>query len=115
MFKDNYIILQKVAAAESPLARTPLAEEFVPGGINIGVSVPIDYEVQGVLMEDVTVGCCLSLFRTHRNGVQSEGVMSTSPIVSIDTDGEYMRISTANSIYHLYQMTATPASDELPC
>ncbi|MEI8310445.1 MAG: hypothetical protein WCH98_06800 [Verrucomicrobiota bacterium] len=69
---------------------------WVPGGWSNVASLPVDYEMRGVLLAEIRVGEPIYLFRTERNGVTAEGFFSSSPVRQIQGDG---RVITLNSVY----------------
>jgi hypothetical protein len=70
---------------------------YVPGAADNATSLPIDYEMTGVLLEPPTVGGRVKLLRLERNGVSAMGLFESTPVVSINGS----EFSTQNSIYRL--------------
>lgn len=102
----KYVLIQKIAASE--LAECPPAawENFRPGAPTpVGVSLPVDYTLEGWLLEDPRVGSCVRVLRRTRNGVPAAGIYTSSEVTAVNPDG-YV---TLNSIYQMRE-TAT----ELP-
>ena len=85
-----------VAGAPWPTASK---QEYDPGMDNGAVSPPVEYEVQGTLVSDMTLGGKLYIDRTHRNGFEAPGGMITSHITSIAFRSNGVLVTTRNSVY----------------
>ncbi len=98
--------LTKVGAAQDAKYPTPQKDAYIPGGLNDGVSLPLDYESEGLLVGDVEVGRRIYMDRTHRNGVFAIGELISSPVVSIrpSANGKGLLVITGNSMYRLEEM-----------
>lgn len=59
-------------------------------------SLPIEYTVEGILMEPIQVGRSVLMERDTRNGVQHPGIFQTSKVTEVK--GNTFR--TLNSIYN---------------
>ncbi len=65
----------KVSAVADPESLPGSWDTWIPGSLrNVG-SLPVDYEVRGVLLGSVRKGLPLVVLRTHRNGVAREGLL----------------------------------------
>ncbi len=58
-------------------------------------SIPIEYNLEGVLSYDIEVGKSVVVGRTKRNGVEAYGVFSTSTVTEVGNN--YFK--TRNSVY----------------
>ena len=58
-------------------------------------SIPIEYNLEGVLSYDIEVGKPVVVGRTKRNGVEAYGVFSTSRVTEVGNN--YFK--TMNSVY----------------
>ncbi len=94
---SSKVKLTKFAVSNNPLVPTPPMEGYVCGADNGDVSLPIDYWVEGYLMDDIKVGDSIKLNRTCRNGINIPGMMLTSIVTKIEGD----IIETNNSKYKL--------------
>jgi hypothetical protein len=72
-------------------------DEFTPGNsiATSGHSLPVDYEIEGILLVDVEVGGLVYVARTMPSGALR--LFSSSPVIAIISDG----FATANSIYRV--------------
>lgn len=106
MNKGNPVLIRKLAAVASPECRTPSDDVYVPGEINLGLSLPIDYEIEAHLLQDVVVGETMVAFRHKRNGVDVPGVFESTPVVSIERREDIGIVKTANSVYEVIPLFA---------
>lgn len=99
MFKANTKVkLTKLLAARDAVMPPGDWATFKVGSDgNPGVSLPIDYTVEGTLVNDVEVGKTVQIFRTKRNNVALPGFFETSPVTKIGMAG----FTTQNSVYGL--------------
>jgi hypothetical protein len=89
------IRIQKRAEVSSGLPANP-REAHVDGQTqNENFSLPIDYWVEGELLQGITVGESVVIARETRNGVVAMGMMTTSPVVEVRATS----FSTKNSVY----------------
>lgn len=102
----QYIRIQKVATA--PMPDKPPGDPciYAMGQLNPGISLPIDYWMEGWLQIPITLGGRVLLHRRVRNGVEQTGIFISSPIIAIHNEREF---STANSKYHWHPV---PAGDQ---
>ena len=85
----------KIAAVEEARVPTPEFNNFVQGVDNNGVSLPIDYTVEGYLQNDIEVGKPVLMLRTKRNDVECQGLFTTSEVRELTSYG----FNTLNSKY----------------
>lgn len=69
-----------------------------------GFSLPLDYEIEGVLLGALTVGKPVSVLRDNRNGVKALGAFQTSPVTEV-TDKTFR---TRNSVYDYQYLNDNP-------
>jgi len=72
-------------------------ETFKAGADNPGVSMPVDYTIEGTLVNDIEIGEPVRVLRTKRNGIVVSGFFETSPVTKIGMEG----FTTQNSVYRL--------------
>lgn len=95
MKSGDYVIITKLKAVDNPAVPTPDKKDYIPGGINLGVSLPVDYTIEGYLLSDIKVGERVIVDRRKRNGMEIGGLFSSSYVVSLNKD----RFTTQNSVY----------------
>lgn len=77
-------------------AEARLAENHVSGTIQLdGLSLPVEYEIEGELSAAIEVGKSVLVFRDKRNGVKAEGIFQTSTVLEVSPEG----FRTRNSVY----------------
>jgi hypothetical protein len=90
----------------APDAKLPSAgwNEFTPGeGVAVqGLSLPVDYEIEGILLADVEVGGSVYVARAVPSGAIR--LFSSTPVVSVTQNG----FATANSIYRVEVIGGEP-------
>jgi hypothetical protein len=87
--------------------RSPMRWDQVNPGCSIaasGDSLPVDYEMEGVLLADVEVGQSVYLARMVRNGELVNGIFTSSRVASLAQDG----FATADSVYRIEQTGGAP-------
>jgi hypothetical protein len=92
------VMITKLSACNNPVVGPGSWENWVPGGAENRGSLPVDYELQGVLMAPVRVGGQIHVFRTWRNGVEADGFFESTPIVKIRKPS---LVETFNSVYRV--------------
>jgi len=90
--------ITKLSACTSPVAEPSSWEDWIPGSRNNLASLPVNYELRGILMEEVLVGGFLVVFRTHRNGTEVDGLFESTTIVGISRES---LVETFNSVYQV--------------
>ena len=104
MIKGTKVIVRKFKAKDNACAPTARRDEWIDGrGAKDGkdLSIPVDYEIFGILREDVNFNKPLDIDRYVRNGVEVPGHFTTSPIVAMDVTAFGGVICTQNSVYTL--------------
>lgn len=85
--------ITKTSTSASPGIPAADWDSFVLGFANPH-SLPVDYEIEGWLMEQIEIGHPLHVLRIRRNGVQALGEFRSSAVVAI-------QVQTGNSIYRI--------------
>ena len=90
------IYIEKLAEVSVGLPARSM-EEHIMGKPNYDnySSIPIEYNLEGVLSYDIEVGKSVVVGRTKRNGVEAYGVFSTSTVTEVGD--KYFK--TRNSLY----------------
>ena len=101
----------KISASEDPITEPGTWEQWVPGSPNNAGSLPVGYELRGVLMRPIRIGRCLEIYRTHRNGVSADGNFRSTPIIGIVAD---TMVETFNSIYQITKVNVPFLDEEEP-
>ncbi len=104
----SLVEVNKIAASDEPITDSGSWDEWVPGSPNNTGSLPVGYELRGVLMRPIRIGRCLEIYRTHRNGVSVDGNFRSTPIIGIVAD---TMVETFNSIYQIIKVNV-PVLDE---
>ena len=90
------IYIEKLAEVPGGLPARSMDEHIMgkPNYDNYS-SIPIEYNLEGVLSYDIEVGKPVVVGRTKRNGVEAYGVFSTSTVTEVGD--KYFK--TRNSLY----------------
>ncbi len=90
------IYIEKLAEVPGGLPARSMDEHIMgkPNYDNYS-SIPIEYNLEGVLSYDIEVGKSVVVGRTKRNGVEAYGVFSTSTVTEVGNN--YFK--TQNSVY----------------
>ena len=90
------IYIEKLAEVPGGLPARSMDEHIMgkPNCDNYS-SIPIEYNLEGVLSYDIEVGKPVVVGRTKRNGVEAYGVFSTSTVTEVGNN--YFK--TRNSVY----------------
>src|SRR3989304_4717193 len=107
MMKNSLVLIRKLAAADNPAVRTPDDDVFVEGGINYGLSLPVAYEVECTLLNDIVAGSAIKALRHKRNGVEPMGVFLSSQVESVEHLTDRTVVRTANSVYEVISLSPT--------
>jgi hypothetical protein len=95
LFAGTTVKITKLRANPDALVPAGNWNDCRAGATDNPDSLPVDYEMCGVLAADVKVGKRIGLYRFYRNGVRSDGFFVSSPVVRISG----MEIHTMNSVY----------------
>ena len=90
------IYIEKLAEVPGGLPARSMDEHIMgkPNYDNYS-SIPIEYNLEGVLSYDIEVGKSVVVGRTKRNGIEAYGVFSTSRVTEVGNN--YFK--TQNSVY----------------
>jgi len=91
------VIVRKLAAAKNPVTEPGSWDDWIPGEENQS-SLPVDYELRGILLKRVETNTSIFVFRTHRNGVKADGIFTSTIVCSIKAGSIAI---TFNSIYQI--------------
>lgn len=93
---NKHIYIEKLAEVKGGLPARNMDEHIMgkPNYDNYS-SIPIEYNLEGVLSYDIEVGKSVVVGRTKRNGVEAYGVFSTSRVTEVGNN--YFK--TQNSVY----------------
>jgi hypothetical protein len=83
MKKDTYVKITKYSQCLAPLLESADPSKYKHGEENFGVSLPVDYWVEGTLINDIREGEPIQMHRKIRNGIKMEGIFQTSPVITI--------------------------------
>lgn len=106
-----FVRVLKRREASNP--RTPAGswETWIAGGDN-RLSLPIDYELAGFLIEEVQPGRPMRIRRLWRNGVKADGLFVSTEVSSVTPIPEGgLLITTANSVYTM-ELCSLPSSQD---
>jgi hypothetical protein len=96
--------ITKLSAVTNPICPPAEPNEFVYGTSGIpGKSLPIDYTVEGYLMEPITVGHEIWVDRRKRNDILFPGEFLTSRVVKVENN----KVFTQNSEYLVEELSET--------
>ena len=96
--------ITKLSSTDTPVCETPLMKDYSMGKDNGNVSLPTEYWLEGVLMQDIVVGTPISVYRTIRNGVETPGIFTSSNVMSITENVNILIVKTQNSIYQVEEI-----------
>jgi len=101
MKKGNDVRITKFAESENPKFTSADIRNYKHGEENEGVSLPIDYWIEGTLLESVDEGRHIVVDRRIRNGVSMPGIFRTSRVTKIEKSGAGICdvVETQNSKY----------------
>jgi hypothetical protein len=79
--------LVKLSACDDALCPPLSWEDWKIGELNAR-SLPVDYEMEGSLIEPMEAGKPILLHRTCRNGVRADGLFQSTPVPYAHYNGE---------------------------
>jgi len=94
---DAKVRISKISQVENALVDTPLMETYKAGQINEGVSLPVEYYVEGFFEQEPEVGKPVVVSRTCRNGIEVSGIFTTSTVTEVNKK----EFKTLNSVYKI--------------
>jgi hypothetical protein len=92
----KHVVIKKVGELADAKVKAASWDKHVPGA-DSALSLPVEYIVEGILMNDIVCGEPVRMDRTKRNGIEMLGFFVTSPVTGIDGD----TFKTLNSLYHV--------------
>lgn len=98
--------LTKIKECENPVVKAAQTPSEYRASLHTGdeLSPSVDYYVEGFPVSNPKVGEGFVFWRNNRNGVKIDGVMSTSTVNQIHDFGDYMELTTNNSVYILTKL-----------
>ena len=103
--KERYR-LTKIKECENPTvkaAKTPAEYRALLHTEN-ELSPSVDYYVEGYPINVPKVGEGFLIYRDNRNGIKIDGILSTSTVKEIHDFGDYVELTTNNSVYILTKL-----------
>ncbi|HYG35736.1 MAG TPA: hypothetical protein VEC99_13180 [Clostridia bacterium] len=89
--------LTKLRESAHPQVRAGRWDTYRPGAWDNTESLPVDYEMVGVLVAPPLVGKRVELLRLERNGEPALGVFVSSPVTEVN----HTWFATRNSVYRI--------------
>jgi hypothetical protein len=90
------IKIKKISASPGgALAREAADHVAGIGDHGDGLSLPVEYEIEGELAGPIKVGESVLVFRDRRNGQKADGIFQTSKVLEVSPEG----FRTRNSVY----------------
>ncbi len=90
------IKIKKIAANPGgALARAAADHVAGIGDHGDGLSLPVEYEIEGELASPIKVGESVLVYRDRRNGQKADGIFQTSKVLEVSPEG----FRTLNSVY----------------
>jgi hypothetical protein len=95
--------ITKIEPVDNPVVITPLEKDYICGQVQKeDVSVFNGYTVIGTLVYPIEIGRPVKLLRENRNGVEIEGIFTTSIVKNISAySEETLFFTTDNSLYRI--------------
>ena len=99
--------ISKVSSVKNPVAESGSWENWIPGSLENTGSLPVDYELEGVLLAPLIVGGRIQAYRTSRNGIKADGLFESTAIVRIRKGS---LVETINSVYRVLTLSIAAKS-----
>jgi hypothetical protein len=99
--RGTYIRMVKTSRSANPKAESGDPATFVAGDSNQGVSLPVQYFLEGFVFAAPEIGKQFRVLRTKRNNIAALGVTDTSPVVGVAHNSEKLILETQNSFYEI--------------
>jgi hypothetical protein len=100
----SLVRITKLRVTPNALFAPSTRGEYVPGGDNPGVSLPVDYVNEGILLRPPELGERVLVLRLVRDGDRAPGAFQSGPIVEMSTD----EFTTLNSVYRIELLAQRP-------
>ena len=94
--RGQLVVITKTALAPNPQFPSGSLDTYLFGEPNL-VTLPVEYEMVGILRDRVVIGKPVKLFRIMRNGVRVNGRFSSTPVVAVRKNC----FTTLNSVYQV--------------
>ena len=109
----EYVRVEKIFVSDQPVAATGCSATYRYGEGCPGVSLPVGYGLEGWLVGKLVVGNPAIIFRQVRNGVETLGFFTSTPVTEVRSENEFC---TRNSVYRLTHINASvwPRRRNLP-
>lgn len=95
--ESPHVIIRKIGTSRAPDAPAAAPGQLDQEASNPTHSLPIDYEMEGHLLEPIAIGRTIRLRRFRRNDVLADGLFESSEVVAIREPF----VETRNSIYRV--------------
>ena len=92
---NKQIYIEKLAEVTGGLPAIKMEEHIAGESQGDNYSIPIEYNLEGYLLDEIEVGKNVFIDRTKRNGVDVRGVFTTSRVTEVGEN--YFK--TQNSLY----------------
>lgn len=100
MKKGDCVRLEKLIGNPTSSVSTPRSKDYRAGEVNLNMSLPIGYSMEGILRSEIEIGEPLIMIRFKRNDENHLGITKTSPLVSVESN----ILITENSLYKITQL-----------
>jgi hypothetical protein len=97
MKRQKYVRISKLSASQDPEVQTPTSEEYDVLKGHAAISLPVDYWLEGYLLQEPEVGKSVLVQREVRNGLKVSGMFVSTEVVKVSED----TFETLNSIYKI--------------
>lgn len=94
---DTKVRISKISQVENAIFNAANIASYKAGQINEGVSLPVEYYVEGFFEQEPVVGKPVVVNRINRNGIEMSGVFVTSRVTEVNK----REFKTLNSVYKI--------------
>lgn len=95
---SHRIHIEKVAEVKSGLPANPKGAHVPGEEQNENFSLPIEYWIEGTLINPIEVGNPVCIQRDNRNGIKIDGYFTSTNVTEVTTN----QFKTQNSVYNYY-------------
>jgi len=88
----EYVRVEKISASHEPVVAAGCPATYGYGEECPGVSLPEGYELEGWLVGKLVVGIPVTIFRQVRNGVETLGFFTSTPVTEVRSENEFCRL-----------------------
>ena len=89
------IKIKKIAANPGGALAREAADHIAGTDQGDGMSLPVEYEIEGELASPIEVGKSVLVYRDRRNGQRADGIFQTTKVLEVSPEG----FRTRNSVY----------------